>query len=85
MALQAGKFMHKLNKSIHHLNWKDIAVFKIDIIFAVLLLVNLVPELSQIPRWASLIVVVLCEIYLYYKMRMGKILFDHKKSDRDHD
>lgn len=84
MAVHAVKFLKRVQNTIEKMEWKDIAVLKIDIIFFTLLVVHFWPELAQ-AHWAwYLIAVICCEAYLFQKLQIWKLLKSknsHKKSD----
>jgi K+ transporter len=89
MAIHAAKFLKTVNHMIEKMNRKDIAVLKIDIIFGTLLIVHFWPELSQAHRGWYVVIILCCEIYLFQRLLIWKLLqkkkSDKKKSDKKSD
>lgn len=83
MALQANRFLVKMKHKIEEMDVKDVAILKFDILAAALLIANLFPVVAQ-AHWAVyLSIVVVCEIYLWHKLKMWNMFSkDSKKSKK---
>jgi hypothetical protein len=64
--------MLDLNKKMKKLNWKDISLIKLGVLFFTLLLVKWLPELNNIDWKISAVIVAVIWIYLVWKMFLKK-------------